>query len=79
MESTRTLSLPIRIGRRLHAQRVLSGRSQHDIATNIGVSQEYLSRLERGKWTAIRPKLLWDLAAAFGVSVTTLLVGDEED
>jgi len=41
----------VHVGRRIHDARKAAGLTQHELATRLGTTQEYVSRVERGKAT----------------------------
>jgi transcriptional regulator with XRE-family HTH domain len=60
------------IGLRVARWRDIAGMTQQGLADRIGVSREYVSMIENGKRAVTKRSLLYDLAAALGVSVTDL-------
>jgi len=60
------------IGLRVARWRDIAGMTQQELADRIGVSREYVSMIENGKRAVTKRSLLYDLAAALGVSVTDL-------
>ncbi|PZG07932.1 transcriptional regulator [Micromonospora craterilacus] len=60
------------IGRRVAEWRGISGMSQQDLATAVGVSHAYISMIERGKRPVAKRDLLIALASALRVSATVL-------
>ncbi len=55
----------------LQARRELAGLTQDDVAYRAGISQRYVSEIERGLRQP-SPRVLDQLAAAFGVAPGTL-------
>jgi transcriptional regulator with XRE-family HTH domain len=70
---------PQAVGRRIRAARRGRGLSQVDLASLCGVSQRQISELERGKIPGVTAHNLSRIAQGLGVSVDTLLYGQEEE
>jgi transcriptional regulator with XRE-family HTH domain len=62
------------LGRRIRARREEAGRSLKTVATKVGVSESFLSQIERG---VASPSIatLRGLAGALGISIATLFEG----
>ena len=63
------------VGRRLRELRGFEMRQQ-EFARRIGISQNYLSTMERGK-VAIGAEILLKISREFGKSLEWLLTGEE--
>lgn len=60
------------IGRRVAEWRTISGMSQRELADTVGVTQPYISMIEKGERPITKRGLLIALATALRVSVTVL-------
>lgn len=56
----------------LFSARMLSGKSQAELARSMGVPRTHISKLERGR-SLPRPDLLWRYALGVGMSVQKLV------
>jgi transcriptional regulator with XRE-family HTH domain len=74
-ETTVAADDPIDLGERLRAIRLLRRRTLKDIAVAAGVSESFLSQLERGRSNASVASLQ-RLAAALGIEVSDLFAAD---
>jgi transcriptional regulator with XRE-family HTH domain len=70
-----TLTIDQRVGHRIRVRRVDLTMSQEDLAEALGISQGYLSNLERGQ-RSLDVKLLERIAQALKCSMAALL-GEE--
>jgi transcriptional regulator with XRE-family HTH domain len=64
----------IDVGARIRAQRKSQGLTQHQLCTQVGISESFLSEVETGKRNLSSANLL-DLAKALGCSCDFLLTG----
>ena len=65
----------IELGERLRAIRVLRRRTLKDVATAAGVSESFVSQVERGR-TSASVATLQRLSAALGIEVSDLFAAD---
>jgi transcriptional regulator with XRE-family HTH domain len=66
----------MRIGNHVRARRIALGLSQNDLARELGVSHQHVSRIELGDVTPSLTMLL-SLSKKLGVSTDYLLTGKE--
>ena len=70
---SRATYLARRVGTGLREARIASGLRQRDVADRAGVSQSYLSDLERGRWPGVSLLVLANCAAAVGAQLAAFL------
>lgn len=64
---------PVRLrGERLSALRERHRLTQEEVATVVGMTRSYLSRLEHGRYTSVQLDIAGRLAALYGVSLDYL-------
>src|SRR5580765_5982484 len=77
VEAAGTGNGPIDLGERLRAIRLLRRRTLKDVAAAAGVSESFVSQLERGRSSA-SVATLQRLAAALGIEVSDLFAGEPQ-
>lgn len=65
----------VRLGRRVRAVRATNGQSLAEVARGTGLTESFLSRLERGK-TGVTVATLRQIATFFGLQIVDLLERD---
>ena len=75
VEMSRAENGRVDLGERLRAIRLLRRRTLKDVALAAGVSESFLSQLERGR-TSASVASLQRLAAALGIEVSDLFASD---
>ena len=65
-------------GAAIRTIRKLAGVEIRDLATRIGITSSYLSRIETGSRRRLRPSVYAALRAALDVPDKTLLIEEEE-
>lgn len=60
------------IGDELRLKRIKMGLSMYKISERVGVSENYLSMIERGKRTGVDDNILIQMAKAYNMDVTYL-------
>lgn len=64
---------------RIQALRIARGLTQEAVADRVGISQKYLSELERGQKSPSWEKLVAIAHAGFGIKLAALVFGIDED
>src|SRR3954469_13754604 len=75
VEASGTGNGPVDLGERLRAIRILRRRTLKDVAAAAGVSESFVSQLERGR-TSASIASLQRLSAALGIEVSDLFAAD---
>ena len=79
MAKTPALSVQQRFGARMHALRCERELTQEAVATRIGISQKYLSELERGEKSPSWETLVAIAHQGFDIELATLMFGIDVD
>jgi transcriptional regulator with XRE-family HTH domain len=75
VETTAAENGPVDLGERIRAIRLLRRRTLNDVAAKAGVSESFLSQLERGR-TSASVASLQRIAGALGIEVSDLFASD---
>lgn len=78
MALTGTVSSPQALGRLLQQARMAHGLSQQEVATQLGISQAYVSELESGK-TSLALTRIFDIMRLTGMTLTAELPEGSSD
>lgn len=72
MALTGTVSSPQALGRLLQQARLMQGLSQQEVASQLGITQAYVSELETGK-TSLALTRIFDIMRLTGMTLTAEL------